>query len=170
MKKISDYLGNELIIIRKNFWKREYELRSGEEIIAQMKHPKIFSDRAELTFQNDIYEFYTPKIFSRNVDIRKKGYQNPFAHLENNFFGSKSMLELPRGNRLNMKFGFFRKPVEIYQGERDLLVSIQSKFSMKERSEVIINKRSETIDENPWIIMLGFYLAQKKRRNAAAAS
>jgi len=54
MKKISDYLGNELIIIRKSFWKREYELRSGEEIIAQMKHPKIFSDRAELTFQNDL--------------------------------------------------------------------------------------------------------------------
>lgn len=170
MKKISDYLGNELVIVQKNFWKREFELRSGEELIAQMKYPKIFSDLVEITLYDESYEFYRPKLFSRNVDIRKKGYQNPFAHFKNNFFGSKGILELPRGIKLNMNFGFFRKQAEIYLGENNLLVSITSKFSFKERSEVIIEKRSEIIDEHPWIPMFGFYLSQLRKRNSAAGS
>lgn len=170
MKKISDYLGNDLKIIQNNFWKREYELRSGDELIAQMKHPRIFSDLAELTFQNENLEFYRPKLFSRNVDVRKKGYQNPIAQFRNNFFGRKGILELPRGVKLNMKFGFFRKQAEIFLGENDLIISILSRFSFKERSEVIIKKRSEIIDEHPWIIMLGFYLSQLRKRNSAAGS
>jgi len=170
MKKISNYLGNELIIIRKNFWKREYELRSGDEQIAQMRHPKIFSDLAELTIRNETVEFYRPRLFSRNVDIRKKGYQNPFAHFINNFLGSKGILELPRGIKLNIKLGFFKKQVEIFLGENDLLISILSRFSFKKRNDVIIEKRSEIIDEHPWIIMLGFYLAQLRKRNSAAGS
>ncbi|NWG27095.1 MAG: hypothetical protein HXY48_01030 [Ignavibacteriaceae bacterium] len=69
-----------------------------------------------------------------------------------------------------MKFGFFRKQVEIFLGENDLLVSILNKFSIKERSEVIIEKGSGIIDEYPWIIMLGFYLAQLMKRNSAVGN
>jgi hypothetical protein len=69
-----------------------------------------------------------------------------------------------------MKFGFFRKQAEIYLGENDLLITILGRFSFKERSEVIIEKRSDVIDEHPWVIMLGFYLAQLMKRNSAAGS
>jgi len=170
MRKISEYIGNELLIVQKSIWKNEFELRFGEELIAQMKHPKFFSELVELTFQNESYEFFRPKFFSREVAVRKKGYENPLAHFKNNFWGSKGVLELPRGIRLNLKFGFFRKQVEIYLGESDLLVSILSRFSMKERSQVIIEKRSEIIDEYPWIVMLGFYLSQLRKRSSAAGS
>ena len=42
MRKLSDYFGNELLIFQKSIWKREFELRSGDEVIAQMIYPKIF--------------------------------------------------------------------------------------------------------------------------------
>jgi hypothetical protein len=170
MKKLSDYIGSELKIYQNNILKRDFELKSGDELIARLYYPKFFSDLAELTVSEETYEFYRPKFFSRDVDIRKKGYQNPFAHFKNNFWGRKGMLELPRGIRLTMKFGFFRKQAEIYLGESDLFVSILSRFSMKERSRVIVEKRSELIDEYPWLIMLGFYLAQLMKRNSAAGS
>ena len=168
MRKISDYIGNELLIVQKSIWKNEFELRFGEELIAQMKHPKFFSELVELTFQNEIYEFFRPKFFSREVAVRKKGYENPFTHFENNFWGSKGMLELPRGHNLNIKFGIFKKQTEIFLGENDLLVSILSRFSVKRRSEVVIEKRSEIIDEYPWIVMFGFYLSQSRKRSSAA--
>jgi len=170
MRKISDYIGNELLIFQKSIWKREFELRSGDELIASMSYPKFFSNLTELTIQNEKYEFYRPKFFSRDVDIKKKDYQNPFAHFTANFFGRKGVLELPRGIRLNMKFGLFRKQAEIFLGENDLLVSILSRFFLKERSEIIINKSSEITDEHPWIIMLAFYLAQLRKRNSSAGS
>jgi len=104
------------------------------------------------------------------VDIRKKGYQNPFAHFKNNFWGNKGVLELPRGIRLNMKFGYFRKQAEFYLGENELLVSILNRFSIKEKSDVVIERPSDIIDEHPWIIMLGFYLAQLMKRNSAVGN
>lgn len=166
MKKLSNYIGSEFKIFQKSIWKREFELRSGDELIAQMIYPRFFSHMAELTIQNESYEFYRPKLFTRNVDVRKKDYQNPFAHFKSNFFRSKGELELPKGTKLSMKFGLFRKQAEIYLGENDLLISILSKFSFKERSKVVIEKRSEVIDEYPWVIMLCFYLTQLRKRNS----
>lgn len=170
MRKMSDYLGEELKIFQNSIWRREFELRSGDELIARLFYPKFFSDLAELNIWEESYEFYRPKFFKRDVDIRKKGYQNPIAHFKNNFWGSKGILELPRGLRINMKFGFFKKQVEIFLGDNDLLVAILNKFSIKERSEIVIEKRSGIIDEYPWIIMLGFYLAQLMKRNSAVGN
>jgi hypothetical protein len=170
MLKLSDYIGNELFISQKSIWKREFELRSGDELIALMYYPKFFGDRTELSIQNEVFEFFRPKFFSRKVAVRKKGYENPFAHFKNNFWGSKGILELPRGNNLNIKFGIFKKQTEIFLGENDLLVTILSQFSVKRRSEVVIAKRSELIDEYPWIVMLGFYLSQVRKRSSAVGS
>ncbi len=166
MKKLSNYIGSGLKIFQKSIWKREFELRSGDELIAQMIYPRFFSHLAEVIIQNESYEFYRPKFFTRNVDVRKKDYQNPFAYFKSNFFRSKGELELPRGTKLIMKFGLFRKQADIYLGENNLLISLLSKFSFKERSKVLIEKRSEIIDEHPWIIMLCFYLAQLRKRNS----
>jgi len=167
MRKISDFIGNELLIFQRSIWRREFELRSGDELIALMYYPKFFGDRTELSIQNEVFEFYRPNFFRREVAVRKKGYENPFANFKNNFWGSKGTLELPQGNNLNIKFGIFKKQTEIFLGENDLLITILSRFSIKRRSEVVIAKRSELIDEYPWIIMLGFYLSQVRKRSSA---
>ena len=170
MKKLSDYIGSELKIYQSNILKRDFELKSGDELVARLYYPKLYSDLAELTVSEETYEFYRPKFFSRDVDIRKKGYQNPLAHFKNNFWGNKGILELQRGIRINMKFGYFRKQAEIYLSGNELLVSILNRFSLKEKSDVVIEKRSEIIDEHPWIIMLGFYLSQLMKRNSAVGN
>ena len=170
MRRISDYIGNELIIFQKSIWKRDFELRSGEELIARLYYPKFFGDRTELSIQNEVFEFFRPNFFSGEVAVRKKNYENPFAHFKRYFWGSNGTLELPRGIILNIKLGVFRKQTEIFLGENDLLVTIVSRLSLKIRSEVVIEKRSEIIDEHPWIVMLAFYLAQMRKRNSAAGS
>lgn len=63
MKKFSEYLGEDLKIFQKSIWKRDFELRSGEELIARLFYPKFFSDLAELKIGNEEYEFYRPKFF-----------------------------------------------------------------------------------------------------------
>lgn len=166
MRKMSNYLGEELKIFQNSIWRREFELRSGNELIARLFYPKFFSDPAELNIWEESYEFYCPKFFKRDVDIRKKGYQNPFASFKNNFWGSKGVLELPRGVKLNIKTGYFRKQSEMYLRENEPLITIFSKFSIKEKSLVVIEKRSEVIDDHPWIIMFGFYLAVLLRRTS----
>lgn len=168
MKKISDYIGRELLIIQKSIWKREYEFCCDEDTIARLTYPKLFSERAELLMGSETLEFYRPKIFSRQVDIRKKGYRNPFSSFKSNYWGRKGVLELPRGIRLNLKFGIISKAAEIYSVENNLTVSILNRFSMKTRCQVVIEKRSEAIDEFPWVIMFAYYLSQQRKKRSAA--
>lgn len=167
MRKLSDYIGRDLIIFQKSIWKREIELRCDEELIASLIYPKFYSDKAEVTVDNEVYEFYRPKFFFRDVDVRKKGYQMPFAHLVPNIWGNKGVLELPRGRKINMKFGMIKKLAEIFEGDNDLLVTLISRFSFKEKCQVVIEKRSEIVDEHPWMIILAFYFSQLRRRNSS---
>lgn len=169
MQRLSDYIGQFLSIIQKSFWKREYEMRSDSEVIGKLKYPKFFSERVECKIANDTFEFKRPHIFSDIIEIRKSGYQLPIATLRSNFFASKGIVELPRGIKIKMKFGAFNNKAEIYHGENDLIAIVKNKFSLKEKSEIMIEKRTEILDEYPWIIFLAFYFLLLKRRNSGIA-
>lgn len=169
MRKLSDYIGQSISIKQKSFWKREYEMCSDSELIGELKYPKFFSERVECKISNDTFEFKRPHIFSDKIEIRKSGYQLPIAKLQSNFFASKGIIELPRGVKIKMKFGAFNNKAEIYIGENDLIAIMKNKFSFKEKSDIMIEKRTEILDEYPWIILLAFYFLLLKRRNSGIA-
>lgn len=169
MRKLSDSIGQSLSIIQKSFWKREYEIRSDTELIGEFKYPKFFSERVECKVGNDSFEFKRPHIFSDKIEIIKSGYQLPIAKLQSNFFASKGIVELPRGIKVKMKFGAFNNKAEIYLGENDLIAIVKNKFSLKEKSDIMIEKRTEILDEYPWILFLAFYFLLLKRRNSGVA-
>ncbi|MFN3693436.1 MAG: hypothetical protein ACK4UV_00385 [Ignavibacterium sp.] len=50
-------------------------------------------------------------------------------------------------------------------GESDVLATLHNKIAFKEKCDVVMEKRSEILDEYPWIILLAFYFIQLKRRN-----
>ncbi|MEP0860931.1 MAG: hypothetical protein HRF52_05795 [Ignavibacterium sp.] len=166
MKKLSDYLGKSLIIQQPSIWKRFYELRSDNEVLGEMKYPKLLSEMVECVIGDEKLTFRRPHIFSNEIEIRKQGFELPIAKMDSNFFATKGILDLPRGKKVIMNFGLLINQAKIFYNEKDLLVTLHNKISLKEKSNVIIEKRSEIIDDHPWIIMLAFYFAQLKRRNS----
>lgn len=169
MQNLSDYIGQTISIIQKSVWKREYEIRSEKEVIGKLFYPKFFSERVECKLGNDTFEFKRPHIFSNDIEIRKSGYQLPIAVMHSNFLASKGIVDLSRGRKMIMKFGTFNSKAEIYLGESDLIAIVKNKFSLKEKCEITIEKRTEILDEYPWIIILAFYFLQLKRRNTGLA-
>ncbi|AFH47914.1 Hypothetical protein IALB_0202 [Ignavibacterium album JCM 16511] len=169
MQKLSDYIGRNLIIQQTSIWKREYELRSGNEVLAEMKYPKLLSEMVECIIGDEKLAFRRPNIFSDTIEIKKQGFELPIAIMDSNFFATKATLELPRGRKVIMKFRLFKNQADIFYGENDLLVKFHNKISFKEKSNVIIEKRSEILDDYPWIIFLAFYYAQLKRKNSGIA-
>jgi hypothetical protein len=165
MQNLSDYIGQIISITQTSIWKREYEIRSEKEVIGKIVYPKFFSERVDCKLGNDTFEFRRPHIFSNDIEIRKSGYQLPIAVLHSNFLASKGIVDLPRGRKVIMKFGTFNSKAEIYLGENDLISIVNNKFSFKEKCEITIERRTEILDENPWIIFLAFYFLQLKRRN-----
>lgn len=163
--KLSDYIGKSVTIQQVTPLKREYHLLAENKIIGEMKYPKLFSEKVECRIDKDVLEFKRPHVFSDQVLIKKQGYELPVASLDSNFFATKARLSLPRGQKILMKFGLIKTQAQIFREENDLLVTLYNKLSLKEKSQVVIEKRSEILDDYPWIVLLAFYFAQLKRRN-----
>jgi len=169
MRLLSSYIGEDLILIQPSFFKREYEFRSSSEILAKMYFPKFFSLTAVVEGFEEKYEIIRPSFWKTDIAIRKFGYDLTFASLTTNFFKSKGSIDLQNGRKLNLKFGAFKKSCEVFSEMEELLLMFQNKLSIKEKNVVTIQKPSSLIDENPWVVMMIWYLILENRKNAAGS-
>jgi len=165
MNTLSKYIGEDLILIQPSFFKREYEFRSSNELLARMYFPSFFSLTAVVEGFEEKYEIIRPSIWKTDLAIRKFGYDMSFASLTTNFFRTKGFIDLQNGKKLNLKFGVFKKSCQVFSEMDELLITFQNKFSIKEKNVLIIEKSSSLIDENPWVVMLVWYqVIQRNRR------
>ena len=169
MSPLSKYIGEDLILIQPSFFKREYEFRSSDQLLAKMYFPKFFSLTAVIEGFEQKYEIIKPSFWKSEIAIRKFGYDMTFASLKTNFFRTKGSIDLQNGKKLNLKFGAFKKSCQVFSEVDELLLMFQNKLSLKEKNVVTIQKTSSLIDENPWVVMMIWYLILENRRNGAGS-
>jgi len=169
MKKISEYIGEDLILIQPSLFKREYEFRSSNELLARMYFTSLFSLTAVVEGFDDKYEIIRPSFWKTDIAIRKYGYDMTVASLKTNFFRTKGTIDLQNGKKLNLKFGVFKKSCEVFSEAEELLIMFQNRFSFKQQNIVTVQKSSTLIDENPWIVMMIWYLILQNRKNGVYA-
>ena len=166
MNALSKYIGEDLILIQPSLFKREYEFRSSNELLARMYFPSLFSLTAVVEGFEEKYEITKPSFWKTDIAIRKYGYDMTFASLKTNFFRTKGTIDLQNGKKLNLKFGVFKKSCEVFSEAEELLIMFQNRFSFKQQNIVTVQKSSTLIDENPWIIMMVWYqILQRNRKN-----
>ena len=166
MNVLSKYIGEDLILIQPSLFKREYEFRSSNELLARMYFPSLFSLTAVVEGFEEKYEIIKPSFWKADIAIRKHGYDMTFASLTTNFFRTKGSIDLQNGKKLNLKFGAFKKSCQVFSESEELLIMFQNKFSFKQKNIVTIQKSSALIDENPWVVMMVWYqIIQRNRRN-----
>ena len=166
MIPLSSYIGEDLILIQPSFFKREYEFRSSNDLLAKMYFPTFFSLTAVVEGFEEKYEIIKPSFWKSEIAIRKFGYDMTFASLKTNFFRTKGSIDLQNGKKLNLKFGAFRKSCQVFSESEELLIMFQNRFSFKQQNIVTIQKSSALIDENPWVVMMVWYqVIQRNRRN-----
>ena len=169
MRLLSNYIGEDLILIQPSLFKREYEFRSSNELLAKMYFPKLFSLTAVVEGFEEKYEIIRPSFWKTDIAIRKYGYDMTFASLKTNFFRTKGTIDLQNGKKLNLKFGAFKKSCQVFSEAEELLIMFQNKFSFKEKNIVTIQKTSSLIDENPWVVMMVWYQILENRKNSAGS-
>ncbi len=165
MKPLSNYIGEDLLLIQPSFFKREYEFRSSDGLLAKMYFPSFFSLTAVVEGFNEKYEIIRPSFWKNDIAIRKYGYDMTFASLTINFFRTKGFIDLQNGRKLNLKFGVFKKSCQVFSESEELLLLFQNRFSLKQQNIVSIQKSSSVIDENPWVIMMIWYQILQRNRN-----
>ena len=86
MRPLSSYIGEDLILIQPSFFKREYEFRSSNELLAKMYFPTFFSLTAVVEGFEEKYEIIKPSFWKSEIAIRKFGYDLTFAIFEQQTF------------------------------------------------------------------------------------
>jgi hypothetical protein len=167
MKRITEYNKEELVIIQPSIFKRVYELKSADNVIARLLYPRFFSTNATVEGFQERWEFKKMSIWNSNVQILREKNHYPYAKLLIDFWKSKGVIELPKGVKLNCKFGLLKNAAEVFSPKGDLLLHIINKLSFKEKLWVIIKKPTDLLDENPWIIFLCIYIFLQKKRRAS---
>ena len=166
MNVLSKYIGEDLILIQPSLFKREYEFRSSNELLARMYFSSLFSLTAVVDGFEEKYEIIKPSFWKADIAIRKQGYDMTFASLKTNFFRTKGSIDLQNGKKLNLKFGAFKKSCQVFSESEELLIMFQNRFSFKQQNIVTVQKSSTLIDENHWIIMMVWYqILQRNRKN-----
>jgi len=168
MKTFSDYFGKTLHFVQPSIWKRAFELKDGEQVIGTLTYPKVFSIGVEVKIFDKKWEFYQPTWWKRLISIREAGKELPFASYKPLGFKKKTKLELPHGESVFLCSNFFKTTYEIQDRYESRLVLFKNKMSMKTKTEIQIEKRSELMDNYPWILLLMLYveLNSKKRRSS----
>jgi len=169
MKLISQYSGKPLNVVTASVWKRIYELKYSDEVIMTMRFPKRFISTAIVEGFGGRWTIKKENFWKKYLLIFKSGYQLPFSVYENTFLGRKGTLKLPRGNRFTFQFGLFKKSCCVFLAADVLLIEISNKIGLKEKAEINIVEQSETLSENPWVIMLAWYLILMNKKRAAHA-
>ncbi|MDQ7816482.1 MAG: hypothetical protein RDU14_05605 [Melioribacteraceae bacterium] len=169
-KRLSDYIGKELLLTQPKFLKRDYELKCGEEIIAKINHPKWYSSDFVAIWNKQKWEVYKPSIWRSVVEIKEAGKQLPFAAYQKTRFKSEGVVDLPRGQKLKLVLRVFKGSYEIQSISGERLVLIKDKASFKDKTEFVVEQRSELLDKYPWIILLAWYISSQRKHHSAAAA
>jgi hypothetical protein len=167
---LTNYIGQTLTFIQPKITKREFELTSGDEVLAKIIFPRFFSSRTIVEGFDGKWEIGLISIWRSEYGVYKYGYQMPFAKYVSNIWKTKGTIELPKGARLNCKSRGLKNPFEIYSPSGEPLMVYANKFSLKGRTTVTIEKSFELIYKYPWIIMLGWYVVLQNRRGRARAA
>lgn len=167
MKPLSDYKGEKLLFIQPNAFKGLHELRVNDDLLATMQPRGFFGMRWEVSIQNKNWEIYKPSIWKRAFDIREAGYELQIANFVRDRFRSRGEVSLPKGDKLKIEPHLFKGFCEIKNVQEECIARIIPKKSLKDKAEVIIEKKSGLMDRYPWIIILAYIIVIEQRHQAA---
>ncbi|MCX6169645.1 MAG: hypothetical protein NTX65_09900 [Ignavibacteriales bacterium] len=167
MKQLSEYSGENIKFSQPSFFKRFHELRVNDELIGTLQQRGFFGMRWEVFIQNKNWEIYRPSCWRTALEIRETGYEMPFASFKRDGLRSKGTLSLPKGEQIKIVPHLFKGFCEITNERDECLVKIKPKVAMGDKAEVVIEKKSETLDKYPWLIMLAYIITVEQRHQAA---
>jgi hypothetical protein len=170
MKTLSEYAGENIKFYQPSFFKRLHELKAGEELVGSIQQKGFFGMRWDVMILNKNWEMIRPSIWKRTVEIRQAGYEMPFANFVRERIRDKGTVTLPMGAKLKIVPHLFRGFTEITDENDECLVKIVSKIALRDKAEVLIEKKSELIDKYPWVIILAYIITIEQRHQAAHAS
>jgi hypothetical protein len=170
MKPIADYAGRTLAWTQPAALRMEYELRSGDDVLATLKLRSSFGSLATAESGDGCWTFKRVGFLSTRVTIRPCGSETEVATFRNNTWSSGGSLELEAGRKIMATSNFWQTQYQFQTESEEALVRFKSSGLIRVHSAVEITPAGTRLRELPLLVLLGFYLVVMMRSDAAVAS
>ena len=170
MKSLSKLAGETLAIHQPSVWKNNYEFKHGETLLGTIRSKGFFGTNMFFKMGNDEWQIYRPSFWKSEIGIRQAGYELPYATYKRRGFKTRGVVKCYKGEQMVIEFKMFHGGYSIKNSSGELLVSFKDRISLKEKTELVIEQKSELLDKYPWVIILAWFLSLQRRRSQHAAA
>lgn len=170
MKPLSDYAEKNIKFSQTSIFKRFYELRAGDELMGTMQQKGFWGMKWDVTILDRNYEIVKPSCWKTTLEIRDAGCEMPFATFQRDRLRSRGTLNLPRGEKLKIIPHLFKGFCDITNELGELILKIKLKTALRDKAEVMFEKKFDPADKYPWILMIAYIIALEQKHQAAHAA
>lgn len=168
MKSISSMIGHPLRWVRPSIFKQVYELRDGEECIATLKFPKVFSRLARPECGEGCWTLEQQGIWKPRILVKECDSEDPVATMTQKHFSRVTKFTLPKWRTIRITANIWRSAYSMTTDMGEPLVSLKVKHFAKYAADVELDRKGESVPELPWLLFLLWYLVIINQRRAAA--
>jgi hypothetical protein len=148
----------------------EYELHSGEDLVATLRFRGMFGTLATATSGDGSWTFKRVGFWQNRATIRRSGEDADLATFRNNTWAAGGELEFAGGRTFKATTNFWMTRFELVTGSESLLVRFHGGGFLRRSADVEIAPAARKEPELPLLVLFGWYLLVMLGRDAGSAA
>ena len=170
MRRIADLISQELKWEQPSALRMEYELRTGEELIATLRFRSSFGTFAIAESTEGCLTFKRVGFWQTSVTVRQCDSDDDIATFKNNTWSNRGTLELADGRTFQAATNFWQSKFGFTSESGETLIQFNTGGFIHLSAEVSIGPSAVNMLELPWVVMLGWYLVVMIQRDAVVST
>jgi len=159
MKPLRECVGRRLEWKQPHLFRRDYELRAGDELVATLEFLRNVGWAARAGTAEGAWILNRKGWFRRQVEVRREGSDVVLATLSRRWRGGT--LEFAGGKTFTWKTLRFWPPETGFLDREDhVLIRIRSRWNpFRAGARVTVERRADALEELPLLVLTGWYTA-----------
>lgn len=169
MRVIRDVADRELTWSQPSMFASEYELHAGGDLAGSLAFRSSFGTFATGATGDGVWTFKRVGFWKSFVTIREQDSPDDLARYEHATWSFGGTLELVDGRKYHLDTNFWQTEFKLMtEGDRPLVVFRKISGVFHASSIVDVRPEARSLDELPWMVLLGWYLTVMMQRDTAA--
>jgi len=168
MKNIESMVGRELQWVQPSIFKREYELRAGDIVVAKLGWVKFLGMTVKAESADGCWMFDQKGFLKSELTIKKCDQDETIVCIKEERFKRTQKIELSNNRHLTLKANFWRTTFTLETDTREPFVIVRKHGFFSTRFDVELRRRGTSLPEFPWLVLFMWYFVRVSIRRAQA--
>ncbi len=169
MKPIANATGRPLRWKQLRWFKRDFELRAGDDSVGTLSFRSMWSYLARAASADGTWTFQRNGFWRPEITVRVSGSDTNIAVFRYNTWKNGGWLEFRDGRKVRITDKRWATHFEILSDRDQVLMSLRTSAWTERSAEVELGPESGTLSEQSLLLLFGWYLAVLTRDDAAGA-